>query len=289
MLEQRIISKEPVRKGWSIDKKYCITTDGGEKFLLRITPEVKSAYREEMFRRMEQLEALGVPMCRPVKFGKCEEGVYTIFTWIDGKDAEEIIPTLPEAMQYEYGLEAGRILKTIHSLPAPENQLDWAVKFNRKTDLKIKMYNECPIKFDGSEYVIDYIESNRSLLANRPQSFHHGDYHIGNMMIEKDKLIIIDFDRFDYGDPWEEFNRIVWCAQISPLFASGIVNAYFDHEVPLDFWKLLAFYISSNMLSSIPWAYQFGETEVNTMLNQAEEVLSWYNNMQNVVPTWYIK
>ncbi|MEK3769068.1 hypothetical protein MKY14_10950 [Paenibacillus sp. FSL R5-0887] len=28
-------------------------------------------------------------------------------------------------------------------------------------------------------------------------------------------------DRFDYGDPWEEFNRIPWCALTSPEFASG--------------------------------------------------------------------
>jgi aminoglycoside phosphotransferase (APT) family kinase protein len=23
------------------------------------------------------------------------------------------------------------------------------------------------------------------------------------------KIVIIDFDRYDFGDPWEEFNRIV--------------------------------------------------------------------------------
>jgi len=43
------------------------------------------------------------------------------------------------------------------------------------------------------------------------------------------------------------------------------------------------------MLSSIPWAISFGEREVNTMLRQAKDVLSWYKNMQDPVPTWYIK
>lgn len=86
------------------------------------------------------------------------------------------------------------------------------------------------------------------------------------MMIEDDKMVIIDFDRYDFGDPWEEFNRIVWSAQASPIFASGIINGYFDNEVPHEFWKLLALYIGSNMLSSIPWAIPFGEGEVHTML-----------------------
>jgi hypothetical protein len=40
------------------------------------------------------------------------------------------------------------------------------------------------------------------------------------MMIGRDRqLYIIDFNRSDFGDPWEEFNRIVWCAQAAPVFA----------------------------------------------------------------------
>ena len=153
---------------------------------------------------------------------------------MNGKDAEDIIPYLADTEQYAYGLEAGRILKTIHSLPAPETLPDWEARFQAKIDRKIKMYHECPIKFDGAENFIAYIEENRHLLANRPQTFQHGDYHIGNMMIENGKIVIIDFDRYDFGDPWEEFNRIVWCAQASPLFASGIVNGYFDSRVPIE-------------------------------------------------------
>lgn len=281
------VLKEEVNKGWSCDKKYCVMTDDGIKYLLRITPKEKSANRADMFRMQKTVADLGIPMCKPVKFGKCDEGVYILQTWIDGVDAEEIIPTLSDSKQYVYGLEAGKILKIIHSIPAPDGQLDWEMRFNAKMDRKIKMYNECPIKFDGADMIIDYINANRHLLKNRPQCFQHGDYHIGNMMIENGKLVIIDFDRYDFGDPWEEFNRIVWCAQVAPIFASGIVNGYFEGDVPLEFWKLLALYISSNTLSSVPWAIPFGEYEINTMLNQAKDVLNWYDNMKNPIPSWY--
>ncbi len=126
-------------------------------------------------------------------------------------------------------------------------------------------------------------------MKNRPQVYQHGDYHIGNMMISNGRLHIIDFNRNDYGDPWEEFNRIVWCAQRSPLFASGMVNGYFDNEASQNFWKLLALYISSNTLSSVYWAIPFGQEEVDTMLGQAKEVLEWYDNMRNIIPAWYRK
>lgn len=283
------ISKKIINKGWSCDKKYCAVTADGSKYLLRITPKEKSAGRLDMFRIQQEAAALGIPMCRPLEFGECEEGVYSVQTWIEGNDAEETIPSLADSAQYAYGLEAGKILKVIHSIPAPENQPEWEARFNAKMNRKIKMYQDCPIKFAGAEYMIAYIEANRHLLKNRPQCFQHGDYHIGNMMIENGKIVIIDFDRYDFGDPWEEFNRIVWCAQSSPLFASGLVNGYFDGEVPMEFWKLLALYISSNMLSSISWAVPFGEIKINVMLNQAKDILQWYNNMQNPVPTWYFK
>lgn len=172
---------------------------------------------------------------------------------------------------------------------APATQEGWESRFNRKIDNKIKKYNECSIKYDNGQLFIDYINENRHLLKGRPQVYQHGDYHIGNMMIDRNgELYIIDFDRNDYGDPWEEFNRIVWCAQKSPLFASGMVNGYFNDNVPMEFWKLLALYISSNTLSSVYWAIPFGQDEVNTMINQVKEVLSWYDNMRNPMPTWYI-
>ena len=57
--------------------------------------------------------------------------------------------------------------------------------------------------------------------------------------------------------------------------------------VPMEFWRLLALYISSNMLSSVPWAIPFGEGEVQTMLKQAADVLAWYDDMKDPIPAWY--
>ena len=284
------VSKEEILKGWSGDKKYCVQEENGKRYLLRVCDPAQYERKRSEFEKMQQVAALGVPMCLPLEFGVCEEGVYSLQSWIDGVDAEEVMSTYSGEQQYAYGLEAGRILKKIHSIPAPEDQEDWALRFNRKMDYKIQKYGECPIHYENGQAFLDYIAENRHLLNGRPQVYQHGDYHIGNMMIDRTgKLCVIDFNRNDYGDPWEEFNRIVWCAQAAPIFASGMVDGYFDGQVPMDFWKLLALYISSNTLSSVYWAIPFGEKEVETMLNQAKEVLSWYDNMKNPVPTWYVK
>ena len=284
------VTKEYIPKGWSRDKKYCVTDEAGNRYLLRVSPQGDEAGVKLAHEMMQRVEAQGVPMCRSLEWGVCEEGPYLLQTWIDGQDAEEKMPQLTEEEQYRYGWAAGQIARRIHQIPAPEGIEDWADRFNRKADRKIQGYLNCPLRYEGGDAFIEYIENNRHLLQNRPQTYQHGDYHVGNMMIDSQgQLQIIDFNRDDYGDPWEEFNRIVWCAQASPRFASGMVDGYFDGDVPMLFWQLLAFYIASNTLSSLYWAIPFGEKQVQVMRDQAADVLTWYDGMRNVVPTWYCK
>ena len=290
MIFETIATRQPIDRGWSGDKKYCVTGTDGIKYLLRISPADRLERKKREFEKMHQVAALGIPMCLPLEFGICQEGVYSIQSWIDGADAEETIMKMDVSAQYRYGLDAGGILRKIHTVPAPADAPDWEGRFNAKIDRKIAMYESCELNYEGGEAFLAYIAANRHLLAGRPQCYQHGDYHIGNMMIHRNGLLtVIDFDRDDFGDPWEEFNRIVWCAQAAPAFASGMVDGYFGGEVPTDFWKLLALYISSNTLSSLPWAIPFGSQQIQVMRDQAAQVLQWYDGMKTVIPAWYMK
>ena len=286
---QSIIRRTPIDKGWSGDQKYCAITADGEKYLLRISAIGRLDRKRREYEKMREVAQLGIPMCLPVEFGTCDEGAYSIQSWVEGEDAEETIMAMDTGAQYRYGWDAGQILAEIHKIPAPVDAPDWETRFNAKIDRKIAMYEECELKYEsGGDAFMEYIAKNRPLLQGRPQSYQHGDYHIGNMMIDSNGVLtIIDFDRDDFGDPWEEFNRIVWCAQAAPAFASGMVDGYFNGNVPMDFWKLLALYICSNTLSSLPWAIPFGDKEIQVMRQQAAQVLQWYDGMKNVVPNWY--
>lgn len=284
-----IIERSPIDRGWSGDRKYCVTTADGGKYLLRISPKDRFDRKKQEFEKMQAVAVLGIPMCFPIEFGLCEEGVYSLQSWIDGRDAEEEIANKAPEIQYEYGLSAGQILAKIHTIPAPTEAPPWEGRFHAKIDQKIAMYTSCDLKYEcGGEPFLTYIAQNRHLLHNRPQCYQHGDYHIGNMMLDHENILtIIDFDRDDFGDPWEEFNRIVWCAQTAPAFASGMVDGYFGGAVPKEFWKLLALYICSNTLGSLPWAIPFGDGEIKIMQDQTKQILSWYDNMTQVIPQWY--
>ncbi|MCL2694196.1 MAG: phosphotransferase [Oscillospiraceae bacterium] len=285
---KRFINIEPINKGWSGDNKYYVTDTEGKRFLLRISPAERFEARKLLFEMLERVAKTDIPMCLPLEFGACADGVYALHSWIDGEDLEDALPEMSKPEQYALGFKSGEILKILHSINAPGTQEEWAVRFNRKTDEKIQKYHKCGLRFNGDEYILEYIEMNRHLLENRPQCFQHGDYHTGNMMLEHGGIKIIDFDRYDFGDPWEEFNRIVWSAAVSPHFASGQLHGYFGGEPPIDFFKLLSFYISSNTLSSIYWAMPFGQSDLDVMMKQSQDILSWFDNMKNPVPSWYL-
>ena len=56
--------------------------------------------RKSLFAMLKKVAALDIPMCIPIEFGTCEDGVYSIQNWIDGEDLETVLPTLSDIDQY---------------------------------------------------------------------------------------------------------------------------------------------------------------------------------------------
>ena len=286
----RVIMAEEIIKGWSTDKKYRVLSESGKEYLLRLFDAAKYDDAKESFCILRRLESLCIPISKALDWGYCGEGkyAYLAFEWVPGTDAEETLPRLDSDEQYRLGVESGKILRKMHMISAPDTYGLWENRYNEKIDRILDRYAACGTHQLGEEYFLRYIAENRHLLNGRAQTFQHGDYHIGNMIVtEGGGLSIIDFNRMSFGDPWEEFNRITWCAEKCEPFASGRIDGYFEGNAPDVFFRLMALYISVNQISSIPWALPFGDTEVCTMYRQAASVLQWYDNLFSYIPAWY--
>lgn len=158
MLLDSIATRIPIDKGWSGDRKYQAVTAEGDRYLLRISSIDRLERKRREYEKMCEVAQLGIPMCLPVEFGTCGEGVYSIQSWIDGQDAEELLVSMTREQQYKYGMDAGRILATIHTIPAPVDAPDWEMRFNAKIDRKIAMYEACELKYEnGEDAFLDYI------------------------------------------------------------------------------------------------------------------------------------
>ena len=85
------ISKIAINKGWSDDKKYCVTDQNQQKYFLRVSDKDKLDSKKFEFDMMDKVASLGVPMCKPISIELCDDEVHSLHEWIDGKDARETI------------------------------------------------------------------------------------------------------------------------------------------------------------------------------------------------------
>ncbi len=280
----------PIEKGMSGDKKYYVETEENKHLLLRVSDVSEYDRKKDEYELMKKMFSIGVPMPGTIDFGICNanRNVYTLLEWIDGQEVEQIVTKMHKEDQYSLGVKSGKILKTIHSLSTQKDTIDWSTRYFSVIDERIKAFHSEGVPFLGNEKILYFLEANKYLLKNRHQSYHHGDYHIGNMIITtNDQLFVIDWHTVDfdnYGDPWYEFNRI---GVEYYAFASGQIDGYFDGNPPEPFWTLLAYYLSASAITSVVWAKYFAPERLNHILQLNSDILNWFDDMKNPIPTWY--
>lgn len=285
------LSCEKITKGWSSDEKYKIVNNNGQTLLLRISDISAYESKKKEFEIVEKYSELGFAMSSPIAFGTCNEGknCYMLLTYVEGKDLEEALPLLSEKEQYLLGREAGKILKKIHSIKLEDCDIPRETKKAKKL-YRLKKYEDSPnLRVENDETVIEFIKNNIDLIWKQPPTYQHGDFHPGNLIYMDDgKIGVIDFNRWEVGDPYEEFYKLEsFGTEVSIPYSIGQIDAYFDDEIPNDFWGTLAVYCAWSALYSIKWAEKFGQKDVDGMIERCHRAFENYDRFISTVPKWY--
>ncbi len=280
-----------IEKGMSGDRKYYIQTKDGKKFLLRISEKSNYAIKKKDYEFLLSLNKAKLPIPTAIDFGMCEDGksVYMLLKWMEGKEAEKVVPSMTKEKQYYFGFKSGQILRDIHLNSIIKGiEQDWYDRYFEVINPRIEAYKNEGIPFDGSEKILAFIDENKDLLHGREQSNIHGDYHLGNLIInDADEVLVIDWQTVDFengADPWFDFTRI---GIENPTFAVGQIDGYFNYQVPETFWRILALYLSASAITSIVWAKYFAPDRLDNILMLNKNIVNWYDRMNNVVPVWY--
>ena len=285
------LSCEKITKGWSSDEKYVIVTSDGQKLLLRISDISAYESKKKEFEIVEKYSRLGFSMSMPIDFGICNEGksCYMLLTYIEGKDLEYALPELSEREQYLIGREAGKILRKIHEIPLEECDIPTETKQKKKL-WQLSRYEESPhLRVAKDETAIEFVKNNIGLIWRESPVYQHGDFHPGNLIYMDDgKIGVIDFNRWEVGDPYEEFYKLEsFGTEVSIPYSIGQIDAYFDDEIPNDFWGALAVYCAHAALFSIKWAEKFGQDDIDGMVERCYRAFEHYDNFNSIVPKWY--
>lgn len=283
-------SVEAVSKGWSADKKYIVKTKSGEKLLLRIADAESLEQKKKEYDIICKYAKLGFEMSMPLGFGLCDNGghTYMLLTWVEGEDLEEALPKLTEAEQYELGRSAGRILRQIHSIPVTQEDIPAQSKKAKKL-MQLERYEESQVRIAGDETAVQYVKDNIDKLWLEPPVYMHGDFHPGNLILTPKKTLgVIDFNRWEVGDPYEEFYKLEsFGVEVSVSYCIGQIDAYFNDEVPMKFWETLAVYVAHASLYSVKWAEKFGQEDIDGMVRRCLAAMEHYAGFKKVIPVWY--
>lgn len=286
--ENNIVDISLLSKGWSGDEKYILTDINNVKYLLRKSNPELYEKRKTQFNLLQEIEKLNINCVKPIEFGVLQsKEVYTILTFLEGEDAEEAILKLTDEEAYNLGIEAGIILKKIHSIKIPKQSQSWWERYQLKMQRKIDALIQCEYRLPMQEEIIKYYRENAYLMKERPLVFTHGDYHLGNMIINDKHIGIIDFDKINPADPYDEFKPFCWNVIRNEYFETGLINGYFENKIPVDFFKILKFYTAESLISHLPWATKFGNKEVSTALEISNKQMEWYDNFELTIPKWY--
>ena len=281
-----------ITEGLSGDQKFYLEAEDGQRFLARIGACTRYERKKAAYKLLQKVSKIGIPMPAPKGFGYCEDKskIYTLLSWVDGENAQKVLPRLSREKQYRLGIEAGRILRRLHDNSRTECSEDWQNRYFSVIGPRLEAYRKEGVSFEGSAQILDYLEANQHLLVNRPQTLHHGDFHLGNMVIDKNaRLSVMDWDTADFeniGDPWYEFNRI---SVENLTFAAGQIDGYFENNVPNMFWKLFAFYLAGSAITSIVWAKHFAPECMDEIIKLNTDIVRWHDGMKNTIPAWYTK
>ena len=155
--------------------------------------------------------------------------------------------------------------------------------------IQLSKYENSSERVENDQTAIDFVKRNIERINPLSPVYEHGDFHVGNLVLTEDKKIgVIDFNRWECGDRYEDFYKVQsFDVEVSVPFSVGQIDGYFEGKPTDEFWNVLAVYVAHASLYSIAWAEKFGEEEISGMKRRCLIAFEDYDNFKNIIPRWY--
>ncbi len=283
---------EYLDRGYSTDKKYVLWERGEPRFLLRLAEAGLFERRKADFEMMRRHHERGVRCSEPFLVGVTGDGrtCYTLLSYLKGENAEDALPGLTESQQHEIGFVAGQELLKLHEVCHPDAAAyGWPARRAAKYRRHVDTARETGLTFVGQERVEEFVEANLGQMDGAPVRFQHDDYHAANLIVDGGEFVgVIDFNRFDWGDPIEDFYKLPWfSAPVSAAFARGQIDGHLSGGVPDDFWLRYNLYLAMSFHGSLVWAVRYYPEQLGLFQRRIAEIRATHDFASGDPPSWY--
>ena len=283
-------SCQQITYGWSEDQKYLVSDHENHQYVVRVSDASKKVLKRKEFAFIQACNSLSYAMSQAISISVSDQ-VYMLLSYVPGCMLETILPSMMDETAYRLGIQAGSALIQIHQLPNL-SQLAYKVydpiALRQKVLHRLTLYETEGFCLPQDQRVLSFVREHIDNLYQNQPCYLHGDYHCGNLLYTNGGIGIIDFNRFDYSDPYEEFARLdLFDVPASKPYANGLLHGYFRGNPPEDFWKFYAVYMAYTSLYSLVWAKPFGNAEVDGFIQRYLHILTVFDGFQKMIPSWY--
>ncbi|MFS0782731.1 aminoglycoside phosphotransferase family protein [Bacillus sp. 1P06AnD] len=285
---RKTTSIRKLSKGFSFDEKYVID----EAYLLRIFPLEEYAKRAEEFETIGRLNVYSdfVPRALEMNVIENPQKGYMILEYLPGGDGEEALGYLQPDSQYEVGVDAGKELKKLHKLPAPDGFPSWHTAKTEKVGRYLAELRNMDVDQSLKDMLQSYISEHEGHMKDRPNTFQHDDITPSNLIIHNGKFAgFIDFQRMDWGDPIHDLQKIGFFSKpVSIELAKGIIDGYHGNEkIDASFWQLYTLYSAIHIVSALVWGLKMGKDQYELLYKNSLEVIKDHGGFTEIIPAWY--
>jgi aminoglycoside phosphotransferase (APT) family kinase protein len=195
-----------------------------------------SRSRAEEFRVLEVAEAAGIRVAAPVALCTDElvlGGPFFLMQRVEGvADPRRLVRE--DALvgdRASFGAALGAELARIHAIRPPRRELGFLGEAEADPAMaRIRAHRESLARLAAPQPAIEYVLRRLERSRKRPAAITlvHGDYRIGNVMVEEGRIAaVLDWEFADWGDPDEDlgwFTARCWRFGREDLEAGGVAD-----------------------------------------------------------------
>lgn len=268
------VKAKPINEGYSDDIKYIVWLHD-KKYLLRLSNKNDLEKKKWEYKLLKSYKKINIP--KVYACGVVDEYSYIIYDYIEGENAKIGIKKLTQDKQYEMGVLAGKMLCEFHKESSDE-KIDYKNRFEEKLELIKNKNIEIPYLERMCKLFYDYID-----LDDSNPVYCHGDYHTANMIVSKDLLYAIDFNRIKTASLYSDFRRMfTFSRTVSVPFCRGQLDGYFGRRLLEDDFKKMLPYLIYELISMLIWS-----VDNKQLIELFNVVLDDFNNFTTIIPNWY--
>lgn len=234
-------------------------------------------------------EAASDVSLQPVSCVSTKEGANAVFEGVLGGPLREFLRHAPGSVQYAQGKKIGRVLKAFHSLPLSKIQQEKAHKRQRAFLERLAQYISSMPHFNGDAQAINAISKRFGKYDCYRTCMRYGQLRHDRIYVRPDfGAVLLPSSTEGPGDICEDF-ALMECmsAGMFPLCCAGVIDGYFQGDVPDEFFQGLALQSALYSLWKCGKYAAISAKAYDLMQGEFNRIQTDFNGFKDTKPKWY--